>query len=101
MNASVTEAPASPSQTRASQRISAWQVFRKSPAAITGAVIVAMLIFVGVAGPWLAPYDPVDLDLLATNSRPTLAHPFGTDDFGRDIFSRVILGTGNTLGLAG
>ena len=93
--------PASVGQIRAGRTTSAWEAFRKSPAAIVGAAIVAILIFVGIAGPWLAPYDPVELDILATNSPPTLAHPFGTDDFGRDIFSRVILGTGNTLGLAG
>jgi peptide/nickel transport system permease protein len=99
--ASATELSASPGQTRTGRRTSAWEVFSKSPAAVVGAAIVALLIVVGLTGPWLAPYDPVELDLLATNSRPTLAHPFGTDDFGRDIFSRVILGTGNTLGLAG
>ena len=99
--ASASELPASPGLARASRRTSAWEVFSKSPAAIAGAAIVALLIVVGLTRPWLAPYDPVELDLLATNSRPALAHPFGTDDFGRDIFSRVILGTGNTLGLAG
>src|SRR3712207_1124988 len=78
-----------------------WRVFGTNPAAVASAIVVVALVLVGVAGPWLAPYDPVEMDLLATNSPPTRAHPFGTDDFGRDVFSRVILGTRSTLGLAG
>jgi peptide/nickel transport system permease protein len=99
--AAVRPAAAAPSRRATSGRVAAWEVFGKNPAAVVGGLVVALLVLVGLAGPWLTPYDPLELDLLATNSRPTLAHPFGTDDFGRDILSRVILGTRNTLGLAG
>ncbi len=53
--------------------------------------VVGLVALAAVAAPWLAPYPPNDMgaDLLAS---PTLDHPFGTDDLGRDILSRVIHG---------
>jgi peptide/nickel transport system permease protein len=99
--ATTSRAPVESGQRAVSHRVAAWEVFGKNPAAVVGAIVVGLLVLVGLVGPWITPYDPLDLDLLATNSRPTLAHPFGTDDFGRDILSRVMLGTRNTLGLAG
>lgn len=57
-----------------------------------GAVIIALLVIVGVAGPWLAPYDPLAQDLSASLQGPSREHWFGTDSFGRDILSRVLFG---------
>jgi len=42
--------------------------------------------------PWLAPYDPIKVDPAAALSRPGVAHPLGTDRYGRDILSRVLVG---------
>ena len=42
---------------------------------------------------WIAPYDPLKFDYRATLRGPSWAHPFGTDNFGRDILSRVIWAT--------
>lgn len=70
--------------------------------AFLGLIFVILLAFVAVAGPWLAPYGPDDttFDQLAG---PTLQHPMGTDSFGHDLFSRVILGTriSFTVGIVG
>ncbi len=65
-------------------------------------VLVTLLLFVTVAGPWLTPYDPnAQLDIIALRSQsPTLAHPFGTDGFGRDVFSRVLSGARVSMLLA-
>ena len=57
-----------------------------------GGVIILVLGLVALFGPWLAPYDPVGMDFSARFAPPSPAHPFGTDDFGRDIFSRILYG---------
>lgn len=59
---------------------------------VTGSLIILTLGMVAFTGHWLAPYDPVAMDFTARFAPPSLAHPFGTDDFGRDIFSRVLYG---------
>jgi len=70
--------------------------------AFLGLILVILLAFVSIAGPWLAPYGPdnTTFDQLAA---PSLHHPMGTDSFGHDLFSRVILGTrvSFTVGIVG
>ena len=65
--------------------------------ALTGIVLAAAF------APWIAPYDPYFTDLTKVMQPPGAAHWFGTDNTGRDILSRVIFGTRNTLmlGLVG
>ena len=60
--------------------------------ALAGLIIIAALAFVAVFGPWLAPYHP-DADDFGILRPPSAEHPMGTDSFGRDLFSRVIIGT--------
>jgi peptide/nickel transport system permease protein len=62
------------------------------PLGLFGAVIVLLLIFVALFGSTIAPYDPNAIDFSNRFSPPTINHFFGTDDFGRDIFSRVLYG---------
>lgn len=66
---------------------------RRNKAAILGLVIAIGYVFVAAFGPFLAPYNPYDMHLDQALDSPTLAHPFGFDELGRDIFSRVIYGT--------
>ena len=76
--------------------------FAKDKPAVLGAAIVLLIAIVAVLGPLLAPY-PADVSashLLLRLKPPTWAHPFGTDDLGRDIFSRVILGARRALTIA-
>jgi peptide/nickel transport system permease protein len=56
-------------------------------------VIIIGLAFVAVAGPALTPYDPVKLDMRNRFLPPSLTHPLGTDEFGRDVLARIIHGT--------
>ena len=58
-----------------------------------GAAIVALWVLIALLAPWLAPYDPIAQDVPARLQGPSLAHLFGTDNFGRDVLSRVIHGT--------
>lgn len=57
-----------------------------------GGLLIGIIVLAAVFAPLIAPADPYMQDLLATMEPPSLAHPFGTDDNGRDIFARVIFG---------
>lgn len=70
----------------------AWRRLRRNKLAVAGLFIIAALVFVAAFGPWLTPYDFLSQNLDAKNLAPTLAHPFGTDDLGRDVLSRLIYG---------
>jgi peptide/nickel transport system permease protein len=74
--------------------------FLRHRLAVTGALLVALLAFVAVFGRAVAPYDPLGMDFGALFAPPSLAHPFGTDEFGRDIFSRVLYGARISLQVA-
>lgn len=65
-----------------------------------GAGILLLWIVCAIFGPWLAPYNPYHDDLLNTLAAPSLAHPFGTDQIGRDVLSRVIIGSRSILVVA-
>jgi peptide/nickel transport system permease protein len=58
---------------------------------IGGAIVLALAIL-AMLGPWIAPYDPTAFAVRVRLSPPVMAHPFGTDEFGRDVFSRVLVG---------
>ncbi|MCL6642943.1 MAG: ABC transporter permease, partial [Candidatus Bipolaricaulota bacterium] len=57
-----------------------------------GLVMLAIGVLAAVFAPYLAPYDPVQMRLVDSRLPPSLAHPFGCDELGRDILSRVIYG---------
>lgn len=72
----------------------------ESPLNVVSLAIIAVFLLMCLGGSWITPYDP-----LATNSSerflgPTMEHPFGTDEIGRDLFSRVIAGARYSLGIA-
>ncbi|MGO6842803.1 ABC transporter permease subunit [Rhizobium leguminosarum] len=71
----------------------AWYRLRRNRLAIFGLVIVLILAFTAIFGPYLTPYDYLSQDLNARNVLPSMSHLFGTDDLGRDVFSRVVFGT--------
>ena len=71
----------------------AWRVGRRRPAALVGAVVVLLFVLAAVGAPWIATTDPVRTDWSKIRKAPSWAHPFGTDDLGRDGFSRVVWGT--------
>ncbi|NNG69547.1 ABC transporter permease [Rhizobium laguerreae] len=71
----------------------AWHRLKRNRLAIFGLVIVLILAFTAMFGPYLTPYDYLSQDLNARNVLPSMSHLFGTDDLGRDVFSRVVFGT--------
>lgn len=75
-----------------SPRLEAWRSFKKNKLALTGAAIVLFFIIVAICAPIIAPEGINDQKLPQRLLAPSAVHWFGTDDFGRDIFSRVVYG---------
>lgn len=69
----------------------------KNKAAVVGGIIILFFILVAMYGPHLVKTDPQEIDLLNKLQPPSKEHWFGTDNFGRDIFSRIVHGAGLTL----
>ena len=65
---------------------------RRNPLAAIGVVLVAVFVTLALFAPWIAPQDPAFINLPARLNTPSHTHFFGTDELGRDIFSRVIFG---------
>ena len=63
-------------------------------------LLVSLVIFLAIFGNWLTPYPPLELNLSHRLIHPSWAHPFGTDDLGRDLLSRVIAGARISLQVA-
>lgn len=70
-----------------------WEIALRNKLTLTGFIIVGLVVLVGLLAPVLAPYDPNLMDIPARLQGPSSAHPFGTDEMGRDILSRVMYGT--------
>ncbi len=76
----------------ASIRRTAWSEIRRSRACLVGGIIVLTFVVLAVLAPVVAPYDPLSGNVRARLSPPGPTYWFGTDHFGRDIFSRVLHG---------
>jgi len=68
------------------------KLFRKNKLALAGLVIASVLTIAALLAPWIAPYDPSAQELSDRLKGPSWQHPFGNDELGRDILSRILLG---------
>ncbi len=78
----------------------AWRVFAallRNPLAVVGGCIILVLIVMAIFAPLIAPYSPIGQDLANRLMPPSAAHWMGTDELGRDIYSRVVYGARITL----
>lgn len=75
-----------------------WTLFQNRTA-IFGAVIIVVFIVIAIIAPLIAPYDPLTLDVLNKLLPPSQSHVMGTDQFGRDIASRLIYGARLSMGV--
>jgi peptide/nickel transport system permease protein len=73
---------------------------RQQPLAAIGLALLIVFVACAVLAPWLAPWDPAQLDLTGRLMGPSWAHWFGTDELGRDIFSRTLFGARISLVVA-
>jgi len=78
---------------RQSLWLDTWQRLRKNKAAFLGLMILLFLVFVAIFADVIAPFSFSSQNLNATFVRPNATHLFGTDNFGRDIFSRIVYGS--------
>ena len=76
------------------------RVLRQEKLTLVGVVIVLAYLGLALLGPAIAPYDPNQIDFSVQLAPPSLAHPFGTDNVGRDVLSRVMVATRLDIGLA-
>lgn len=97
-----TESPASRGQARAVQAYLTWLAFARNPLGLIGLGIVLLLLVVALFAPWLATHDPFAQDLAGRLQPPgSPGHWFGTDELGRDIYSRIVHGAWITLKIVG
>jgi peptide/nickel transport system permease protein len=93
-------APATRRQARLGRWFRGWLVFRRNRLAVSGLAIVLLLALVALAAPLLVSQAATVTQVLADRLRPpSWAHPFGTDEIGRDILARVVFGARVTLGI--
>ena len=74
-----------------------WTALLRNPLAVVGALIVLVLVVMAIFAPLIAPYSPVGQDLANRLMPPSAEHWMGTDELGRDIYSRVVYGARITL----
>lgn len=79
---------------------STWKKFRRHRTGLCGAVLISIFILTAFLAPWLAPYDPIKMDLSKARMPPNHVHWLGTDELGRDILSRIIVGARLSLIIA-
>ncbi len=73
--------------------------FRKNRLAVFGVLLISFLAFLALFAPFISPHDPLEQKLDRRLEAPSFEYPFGTDDLGRCIFSRVVYGTRVSLGI--
>jgi peptide/nickel transport system permease protein len=75
------------------QRQRMWSAFIRNRTALVGGLLALLIVLIAIFAPWISPFDPLEQDpyfrLMASSSK----HWLGTDDFGRDVFSRIIWGS--------
>src|SRR3954447_17835857 len=74
-----------------------WRKFRRQKLAVASGIFLLLLVLVALLAPWIAPYDPAAPDYDHVLEGPSALHWAGTDDYGRDILSRIIHGAAISL----
>jgi peptide/nickel transport system permease protein len=88
--------------TEATERSRSWRAgiirfCRRQPLGTVGLVLVLVMAVAGLLAEWIAPYSPTSNDFAAMTEPPSWAHLMGTDQFGRDLFSRIVFGARTAL----
>ena len=87
-------APASTATTVRTPAAEFWRKFKRQRVAMAAGCFILLLVLLAVLAPWLVPFDPENyFDYDALNAPPSVQHWFGVDALGRDIFSRILMGT--------
>ena len=84
-------------QASAQQFYRGWIQFRGHPLGLIGLAIIVLLFVTAASAPLITSYDPIGQDMTMRLAPPSMIHLFGTDNFGRDVFSRIVYGTRTTI----
>ncbi|WP_367716375.1 ABC transporter permease [Nitratireductor sp. GISD-1A_MAKvit] len=91
------DSPASRLQANLGRAWRVWTALLRNPLAVVGALVVLVLVIMAIFAPLIAPYSPIGQDLANRLMPPSAEHWMGTDELGRDIYSRVVYGARITL----
>jgi peptide/nickel transport system permease protein len=83
-----------------STRVASWRLLLRNPVTVVSAVVLALVVFVSVTANWIAPFGVNDVDVSNALRPPSGGHWFGTDELGRDVFSRVLVAVGVSMRVA-
>lgn len=95
----LSHAPASRAQAAWGRRYALWLAFRRNPLAVAGLAVVLVLLLLALLAPLLATHDPSAQALANRLQPPSREHILGTDELGRDVWSRILYGGRITLGM--
>jgi len=76
-----------------SQREILIKTFKSNKTSVVGLFMAFCVVIIALIAPWISPYDPIAQDMNIQHGPPGWAHPFGTDSYGRDQFSRILWGS--------
>lgn len=92
-DAAISTAPATQARTESGGFWSQlWRQFRKHPGGVAGLVVFTFIVLAVFIGPYIHTIDPNKIDIRAKNQGPSWAHPFGTDNLGKDMLAQVLAG---------
>lgn len=74
-----------------------WAFIRSQPLGFAGFLVILLYMVLAIGAAWIAPFDPEAVDFAAMLARPSGEHLFGTDQYGRDVFSRLVYGARTAL----
>src|SRR5262250_1972521 len=74
-----------------------WQFIKTQPLGLVGFLIILVYVICAFGAKWISPFDPEAIDFAAMLARPGAEHWFGTDQYGRDVFSRIVYGSRTAL----
>lgn len=95
----LSDQPASRAQAAWGRRYQAWLAFRRNPLAVAGLAVALAMLLMAVFAPLLATHDPGAQNLANRLQPPSASHWFGTDELGRDVWTRILYGARITLGM--
>lgn len=95
------DTPAQPApQQEGSDRVAAWKLLAANPATLFSILVLGLIVLIALLAPLIAPYGVNQTDMTRALQPPTAEHWMGTDDLGRDIFSRIIVASSTSLQIA-
>jgi peptide/nickel transport system permease protein len=74
-----------------------WQFIKAQPFGMAGLLIILLYVVFAFGAAWISPYNPEEIDFTGMLSPPSAVHWFGTDQYGRDVFSRIVYGSRTAL----